>query len=214
MDPCSNSVSRPPATLALGAITLTRWRSSDLEPLFAAVTRSIEHLRPWLAFAGEHSRDSIARFLADSDSGWERGEHFRYAIRDRDGTIAGSIALMARIGPNGREIGYWVGARHVHRGIATLAAAALTERGLALAGVEHIEIHHDEANLASAAIPARLGFRKLGTFAAEPKAPADAGRDVRWRLDAADFAASPACALLAALRARTVTPGPSPQRTR
>jgi len=63
--------------------------------------------------------------------------------------------------------------------------------------VDHVEIHHDEANTASAAIPARLGFRKIGKFAVlEPKAPAEVGRDVRWRLDATQFAASPATSLL------------------
>ncbi len=206
MELSSERIARPPATLELGAITLSRWRASDLESLFAAVAASLDHLRPWLAFAAEHSRDSVARFLTESDAGWERGERFRYAIRDTGAALAGSAALMARIGPGGLEIGYWVGARHLRRGIATLAAAALTEQGLALAGIDRIEIHHDEANLASAAVPARLGFRRLGAFAAEPKAPADIGRDVRWRLDAGDFPASPARALLADVRARSEPP--------
>jgi len=91
---------------------------------------------------------------------------------------------MGRIGPGGLEIGYWVHAAHVRRGIATLAAGALTDAALRLGGVDHVEIHHDEANLASGAVPARLGFRDLGVFRGEPNpAPGGTGRDIRWRMD-------------------------------
>jgi RimJ/RimL family protein N-acetyltransferase len=160
----------------------------DLEQLFAAISANIDHLRPWMPWAADHGRDSVVQFLADSEAGWECGDRFEYAIRSRRAEILGSAGLMRRIGSGGLEIGYWIDARHTGKGIATLAVAALTETALELSTVDHVEIHHDEANIASGAIPARLGFRKLGTFAGpEQKAPADVGRDVRWRLDAAQF---------------------------
>jgi RimJ/RimL family protein N-acetyltransferase len=192
---------RPAARASVGELVLERWRSSELEQLYAAISANLDHLRPWMPWVAQHSRDSVARFLADNETGWQRGERFEYAIRDREATLLGSAGLMGRIGPGGLEIGYWIDGRHTRRGIATLAAAALAEMGLALSTVDRVEIHHDEANLASGAIPARLGFTSLGAFPEAARAPADIGRDVRWRLDAARFDASTARALLKSARA-------------
>lgn len=187
---------RPPTAVNLGEVTLRRWCTDDLEPLFAAISANLDHLRPWMAFAANHGRDSVARFLADGEAGWESGERFEYAILYREAGIAGSAGLVRRIGPGGLEIGYWVDSQHTRKGIATLAAAAVTASGLALSSVDHVEIHHNEANIASGGVPARLGFTNLGKFPAAPKAPAEVGSDVYWRLDAAQFARSPARSLL------------------
>jgi hypothetical protein len=61
--------------------------------------------------------------------------------------------------------------------------------------VDHVEIIHDEANVASGTVPYRLGFHRIETFVTAPGAPAEVGRDVRWRLGAEEFPASPAGAL-------------------
>jgi ribosomal-protein-serine acetyltransferase len=203
---------RPPVAVSLGDIALERWRRGDLEPLFAAISANLDHLRPWMAFAAHHRRDSVAQFLTDSESGWERGTRFEYAIRCGETGLVGSAGLMSRIRPGGLEIGYWIDARHTHRGIATLAAAALSEMGLALSTVDHVEIHHNEANIASGGIPARLGFRNLGRFPAESKAPAEVGREVHWRLDAAQFDMSPAKSILDSVRGITASTQRGPAR--
>jgi RimJ/RimL family protein N-acetyltransferase len=69
---------------------------------------------------------------------------------------------------------------HTRRGIATECAAALTTVGLALRGVERIEIHCDAANAASAAVPARLGYRLESFVEHEPEAPGEVGRRMVW----------------------------------
>ncbi len=67
--------------------------------------------------------------------------------------------------PNGEdgvlEIGYWVFSPAAGRGLATRAAAALTEEGLRLPGVKAMEIHCDQANVRSAGIRPRSGYRLL-----------------------------------------------------
>ncbi len=202
MDAPGARIVKPPERAAVGELVLERWRQSDLELLFCGISQSIDHLLPWMPWAAQHERGSVALFLAESEAGWERGERFEYGIRDARHAALGSAGLMGRIGPGGLEIGYWIHVEHVRRGIATLAAALLAEMGLALSTVDHVEIHHDQANVASNAIPARLGFRDLGTFPEEPQAPADVGREVRWRLDADQFATSPASSLLGDARDR------------
>ena len=197
---------RPPERIAIGELTLERWRHRDAEQLTRAAAASREHLRRWMAWASHSDLATHRRFLADSDEGWRRGARFEYAIRDRDAQLLGGVGLMERIGPGGLELGYWVHAEHTRRGVASRAAAALTEAALALRAITHVEVHHDEANVASGAVPARLGFRKLGVWPVLAQAPADSGREVRWRIDARDFPASEASALLERSRA-VVYPG-------
>lgn len=191
---------RPPCTLALGAITLERWRGEDVEELHRAVSSTIEHLLPWMPWAREGDRDARARFLRESEQGWAAGERFEYAIRDAQADLIGGVGLMSRIGPRGLEIGYWVHAAHTRRGVATLAAAAATEAALGLAEIDHVEIHHDEGNVASGRVPARLGFSRTATFLQKPTAPGDVGVEVHWRLDESDFQTSAAAALLDSVR--------------
>jgi ribosomal-protein-serine acetyltransferase len=188
----------PPETLRAGdGLRLVRWREADLTPLRAAVDASREHLRPWLAWAGDESPGALAGFLGESAAGWGRGERFEYGIwSDEEGVLLGSAGLMARLGPGGLEIGYWVRAGCTRRRIATRASALLTGAAFALPEVQRVEIHHDEANTASGGVPAALGFTCVGTFPRAPAgAPGETGREVRWRMQAPEYPASPAAAL-------------------
>jgi RimJ/RimL family protein N-acetyltransferase len=107
----------------------------------------------------------------------------------RCGEILGSFGLHRRSGPDSIEIGYWVHAAHAGRGYATAAARALTQVALALPGVLRVEIHCDAANVASAAIPRKLGYRLDRIEDREPQAPSETGRLMIWVLDR--HAASP-----------------------
>jgi RimJ/RimL family protein N-acetyltransferase len=62
----------------------------------------------------------------------------------------------------------------------TRAAKALTELGLGLPGVARVEIRCDAANLRSAAVPRRLGFRLDREEDGEILAPGDSGREQFW----------------------------------
>jgi ribosomal-protein-serine acetyltransferase len=96
----------------------------------------------------------------------------------------GSAGLMARIGPGGLEIGYWVHPSWTGRGVATSAAAALTDAALSLPDVDRVEIHHDEANKASGRVPEKLGYELVGEVPSSPDmiAPGDSGTVKVWRI--------------------------------
>jgi RimJ/RimL family protein N-acetyltransferase len=85
-----------------------------------------------------------------------------------------------RVGPGVVELGYWVHVDFTGRGYATACARALTQAGLALSGVARVEIHTDEANAISAAIPRRLGYRLDRVDELPPEAPAHSGRLQLW----------------------------------
>ncbi|HEV2086778.1 MAG TPA: GNAT family N-acetyltransferase, partial [Cryptosporangiaceae bacterium] len=142
-------------------------------------------------------------FTARSEQAWDSGAEFAYAMvltDDAAGPVLGSAGLHRRIGEGGLEIGYWVHADHVRRGRATLASALLTEAALALPNVTHVQIHHDPANTASGAVPARLGFVLIERRERPPEAPAETPYLNVWRLTAADYPTSAVPAVLAAAR--------------
>jgi ribosomal-protein-serine acetyltransferase len=107
--------------------------------VFDAVTESLAQLRPWLPWAAGYRRESAEEYVADSIRHWDDGTEFNYAITT-EGALAGSIGLMARIGPGGLEMGYWMRTAYTRRGLATAAAAALVEQAFRLPGLPRVEI--------------------------------------------------------------------------
>src|SRR5205085_6178583 len=95
-----------------------------LDEVFRAVTESLDHLRPWMPWAADYGRETAAGFLTSSIQAWADGTAYNYAIV-KDGVLAGSCGLMARIGAGGLEIGYWIRQGYTRRGLATAATAAL-----------------------------------------------------------------------------------------
>jgi ribosomal-protein-serine acetyltransferase len=172
---------RPDEEIEHGQVILRRYREDDLDAVLAAVTESADHLSPWLPWAVNYSRESAEAFLDSSDQGWDDGTVYNYAITTA-GALAGGIGLMARIGPGGLEIGYWVHQAFTRRGLATAAAAALVEQAFRLPGVDRLEIVHDELNVASGGIPRKLGFTEVGRYVMDMPAPAGTGVGVIWRL--------------------------------
>ena len=171
----------PDEVIELGAATLRRYREDDLDDLVRAVTESEDHLRGWLPWVAGHSVESEAQFLAQSARDWESGTAYNYVIRT-GGAFAGGIGLMARIGPGGLEIGYWVHQAYTRRGLATAASAALVEQAFRLPGVDRVEIVHDELNVASGGVPRKLGFTEVGRRPIEPRPAEGTGVGVVWRL--------------------------------
>jgi len=172
---------RPDESIDHGQVRLRRYREDDLDAVFQAVTGSLDHLRPWMPWAADYTRQAAWEFLTASARRWEEGSEYNYAIVT-DGTLAGGCGLMARIGPGGLEIGYWVRAGYTRRGLATAASAALVEQAFRLPGVERVEIVTDELNLASAGVPRKLGFAEAGRRPLDPPPLAGTGLGVVWRL--------------------------------
>jgi len=180
-------VVRPAEVIDAGPAVLRRWRAGDLEGASEAVFASLEHLRPWMPWAVGFSRASQAEFLAGCERDWQSGAAFNYAIL-ADGAIAGSAGLMARIGPGGLEIGYWVHQAYTRRGLATASSAALVDQAFALPGIERVQIVHDELNVASSGIPRKLGFTEIELRPLDHKPLGGTGMGVVWELTRAQWA--------------------------
>lgn len=175
---------RPPERVLLetGAV-LRRARPADAEAFALAVGRSLDHLRPWMPWASsdnatvDHQR---ARLVA-ADGTWRDGTDMEFAIFDADEVeLIGACGLMRRVGPGGLEIGYWIDVGHVRRGHATAAARALTHGAWVFDDITRVEIRCDQANVASAAVAARLGYRLDRTVDRPVEAPGETGRLMVW----------------------------------
>ncbi len=172
---------RPDDVIARGEVTLRRYRADDLDAVLESVTQSADHLRPWMPWSVNYDRAAVAEFLAKAAREWDDGIAYSYAITT-GGALAGACSLMARIGPGGLEIGYWVHHAYTRRGLATTASAALAEQAFRLPGIDRVEIIHDELNVASGGVPRKLGFTEVGRRRIEPPAAAGTGTGVVWRL--------------------------------
>jgi RimJ/RimL family protein N-acetyltransferase len=126
-----------------------------------AIDSSLEHLRPWLPWAYDEplTLDERVGLLRRFRGEFDLGRDQTFGVFDRDEReLLGGTGLHPRVGPSALEIGYWVRADRLREGLATEIAAALTQVAFLAQGVRRVEIHCDPRNVASAKVPARLGF--------------------------------------------------------
>jgi RimJ/RimL family protein N-acetyltransferase len=181
--PASFPPAFPPEHVDGGLVLLRRVQAEDADDIARVVRASLEHLRPWMPWATADAGSRVAQLarVAEADDLWEAGSDFIYSVRPAaESTVAGQVGLHRRVGDGGIEIGYWIDVNHTGRGLGTAAARALTPVALSLPGVTRVEIHCDEANLASAAIPRKLGYRLERIDTREPEAPGERGRRMIW----------------------------------
>jgi RimJ/RimL family protein N-acetyltransferase len=139
-------------------------------------------LQPWMPWATAEATDvEFQRQRLEGAVGqWEAKSDFSYVVVDGEDQILGAMSMMARIGPGALEIGYWLRSDCTGRGIATACVAALTTEALAVPDVGRVEIHCDEANVRSAAIPQRLGYRLDRIVDDTVTSPGEIGRSMIW----------------------------------
>jgi len=184
----------PPERIELGSgRALVRARPERAAAAVAAVNESLEHLRPWMAWAAEPATEAgLAVFFASAEQLWDQRRDFGYSIVDGSGhdeRVIGGCGLHGRLDEHGLEIGYWVHVDEIGRGLATAAARALTDAAFGIPGIERVRITCEESNARSARVPEKLGYRYLGLSV--PDGGPCAGRSTQtWEITAADWAAT------------------------
>ena len=148
--------------VALPGASLRPWRTADAPALQHALEASEAHLRAWTPWVidGRVPGQSLPARLAAHARAFVDGTEWVYGLfAPDDATVLGGCGLYPRVGPGALEIGYWLAAYATGRGLATAAASALATLAFAAPGIERLEIRCDPRNVASARVPARLGFR-------------------------------------------------------
>lgn len=178
-----------PETFADGLVRLRRYRLSDAPVVKESIQASFDDLKQWMPWAQEPPTDeSVQAFVKPAAERFGGESDANYAITlTADGRFVGSCGLMPRAGAGALEIGYWVDSRYTGRGIATAAARLLTDAAFGLDGIDRVEIHCDEANVRSAAVPKRLGFRLDRVVPNTVEAAGDTGRAMIWVVGRTDW---------------------------
>ena len=171
----------------LDGCALVRPRADLVPSAVRAINASLEHLRPWMAWAEHPATDeAIGAVYAEGAALWDARRDFLYVLVDPDGEVIGGSGLHARLGLTGLEIGYWVHVDHAGKGLATEVARALTSAAFAVPGIERVRIQCSDDNARSARVPEKLGYRQVEPVV-EPE-----GRVVqRWVLERADWPDAP-----------------------
>ncbi len=177
---------RPPKRLENGSLVLESVKAAPgiAEAIQAAVASSWPEVQQWMPWA-QGEIPTVADYRTTIENwmkSWDSGNEFEYLIKNAEGELLGTCGLTTRRGAGILEIGYWVRSDMHRQGIASRAAALLTQAGIALPGVEEIRIYCDPGNVASVGIPSKLGFTYIGNEPHEPKAQAESNEHMVWVL--------------------------------
>jgi RimJ/RimL family protein N-acetyltransferase len=167
---------------------------ADAPMLAESITENIEHLRPWLpwVYAEPEPLEEKVKRLKRFRGLFDLGQDFIYGIFSPDNSkLIGGTGLHTRLGEGELEIGYWIHKDYINRGLVTESTAALIKAAFELIHVHRIEIHCDPRNIASAAIPRKLGFTHEGTLRGKTRF-LDSWRDsMIWGLMESEYPGNP-----------------------
>lgn len=189
----------PAYCIQTSRLILRCWNPEDAPLLVAAITESLDHLRPWMLWAQHEPEDLEAKVqrLRQSRGNFDLGRDFTYGIFNPEETrVLGGTGLHTRLGEGVREIGYWIHKNFTGQGLATEAAAALTRVAFEIDAVKRVEIHCDPANGASAAVARKLGYTHEATLRQRTVAADGRPRDMMtWTLLQDEYPRSQAAAV-------------------
>lgn len=182
-------------------IDTQRTRLRCLEPKHAAlldraVEESLSHLRPWMTWAVHEPLGFEQRVerLRTNRGHFDLSGDYGYGIFDQDErTLLGMIGLRLSTTVDERELGYWVHAAHVRKGIAFEAACAAVRVAFELEPLDALELRTDPLNGPSARLAEKLGFRGPVLDPLSLPMPDRSKRDAHvYTLSRAEYALSPA----------------------
>jgi RimJ/RimL family protein N-acetyltransferase len=177
-------------------LVLRCWQPSDAPLLADAVTASLDHLWPWMPWVHSEPEELEVKVqrLRGFRAQFDMDKDYILAIFNADESeVVGGTGSHPRLGEAVvQEIGYWISARHIGRGYATEAAAAVTRVGFEVNGLERMEIRCDPLNERSAAVPRKLGYTLEATLRGNVRGGDGRMRDTQvWALLRGEYAGSP-----------------------
>lgn len=147
-------------------VVLRPWEPADAPAMQTLITENLDHLRPWVAWAGDEPKPladklrEVRRWRAafDLDHGW----HWAM-LSAEDGQLAGGLVANPLPGGATMDTGGWVGQTRARRGFAGDAAAAVARVAFEVMGMTRVQSCTDPGNDRSNALMRKLGFTHEAT---------------------------------------------------
>lgn len=144
-------------------LSLSPVSAGDASTVLTLIEQNYGHLRMFMEWAKpDYSIKDAEEWVDRAVKGRLDGSDASFLIL-RGETVIGTIGFAyfdhdARV----TEIGYWIDRNEQGRGIVTQACRCLLELAFRRLEMNRVQIRCADANVRSAAIPERLGFRKEG----------------------------------------------------
>lgn len=187
-------ITKPVYRIETNRLVIRCWDPKDAALIQEAAAASKEHLLPFMPWAADEPQTVAQKVeLARRFRGlFDRGEDYVYGIFNKDETrVLGGTGLHTRLKDNALEIGYWLHKDFVNQGLITESSAALTKVAFEIYHVERMEIHCSVENLASAAVPRKLGYIHEATRRRLGWAHGQASDSMVWTLFADEYPNTP-----------------------
>ena len=148
-----------------GSVGIRPFRSEDVPALFAAARESLKELSQWMVWChAGYSLEDSARFISQSEAGWQKGEQYSFVIFDVE-----SRAFLGSIGLSGvsqthkvANLGYWVRSKRTQQGVASAATKLIARFALEELGLNRLELFVPVGNKASQRVAEKAGARWEG----------------------------------------------------
>lgn len=188
-------LSNPAYRIETERLVIRCYEPSDVQMLAESVRENVEHLKPWMPWAHaepepiEEKEKRLKRFRGMFDL----GQDYVYGIFNPEQTRQlGGTGLHTRLGESQLEIGYWIHKNYINHGLVTESTSALIKVAFEIMHVHRLEIHCDPGNVASAAIPRKLGFTHEGTLRSKTRFLDCWSDSMIWGLLECEYPDSPA----------------------
>ncbi len=154
-------------------VKMTLLELKDAPKLYRLIQENREHLKTWLGWVDSiGSIQDTKHYIKAVQSKMIEGHGFQSSIWVRE-ELAGQIGFHNFSMQNQSvAIGYWLGKKYQHQGLAIRATEALVEYAFSQWDIHRIEIRCATENYGSQRIPEKLGFQKEGLH-----------REVEWLYD-------------------------------
>jgi len=155
-----------PYRIVTPSVVLRPFEPADAPAVAQLITDSLEHLRPWVAWAAHEPKPlhlKLAevrgwRAAFDLDTGWH------WAMRSADdGALVGALVMNRLPGGDAVDLGGWVGPACLRRGYNTDAAAAAARVAFEVVGATRVQACTDPANERSNGLMRKLGYTHEAT---------------------------------------------------
>jgi len=150
-----------PLTLTGYGVVLRDWRTEDLDDLIDLLDDP--DIARWTPMPSPFDREAGVAYLKRAHQGRMSGQRLQLAITERGGRPLGEVLLFGiDAGLREAELGYLVGARHRHRGLAAGSLSLLSAYAGTTLKLSRLLLRIDPANTASTAVARRCGYTLTG----------------------------------------------------